>query len=111
MSVRRFSELKHKLSPAAEARVKDYVRTEAARIRLAELRKLRSLTQEQIASKLRVRQSEVSKLERRSNMKVRTLSDVIGAMGGRLILLADFQGSQFILRDFAPRPRKRPRRK
>jgi transcriptional regulator with XRE-family HTH domain len=74
----------------------------AAAIELNELRKARNLTQEQLAERLGIRQSNVSKLERRADMHVSTLRDVVEAMGGELRLTARFCDAEFEL-DFIGR--------
>ena len=59
-------------------------------VRLKELRGERRLSQVELAGRLRVNQAAVSKLEKRSDIHLRTLRDVIAAMGGRLIIRASF---------------------
>ena len=79
-------------------------KTEAiiAAMELDELRRCRNLTQEQLAERLGIRQSNVSKLERRADMHVSTLRDVVEAMGGELRLTARFCDGEFEL-DFIGR--------
>jgi transcriptional regulator with XRE-family HTH domain len=79
-------------------------KTEAmiAAMELDELRRCRNLTQEQLAERLGIRQSNVSKLERRADMHVSTLRDVVEAMGGELRLTARFCDAEFEL-DFIGR--------
>jgi transcriptional regulator with XRE-family HTH domain len=61
---------------------------------LEELRDALRLTQRQLAATLKVDQSAISKLERRTDMYVSTLDRFIEAMGGRLEIRAVFpQGS------------------
>ena len=57
---------------------------------LAELRAARDLTQEHLSDVLGVKQSAVSKLERRADMYVSTLRSFIKAMGGDLEIRAVF---------------------
>jgi len=57
---------------------------------LAKLRHLRGLSQEEVASRLRLRQASVSKIERRPDMHLSTLDKFIRAMGGTLELTARF---------------------
>lgn len=64
-------------------------RTVAA-IRLAEIRKTLGRTQQDVADTLGVDQSEVSRLERREDLKVGTLSRYAEALGGRLELRITF---------------------
>lgn len=57
---------------------------------LSELREDRGLTQEQVAERLGTRQSNISKLERRENLQIRTLREVVEALGGELEVTATF---------------------
>lgn len=57
---------------------------------LSELRQARGMTQEALAERLGIRQANVSKLERRLDMNVSTLRDVVEAMGGELVITAHF---------------------
>lgn len=82
---------------------------------LAELRRARGLTQEQIAQRLSISQSDVSKLERRGNLRLETLRAYVGAMGGRIELTARFndasrQGLVLETREHGASSRRGPRR-
>lgn len=57
---------------------------------LRELREALGRSQEHIASQLGVKQSAVSKLERRTDMYLSTLRKVVQAMGGELEIVARF---------------------
>jgi DNA-binding XRE family transcriptional regulator len=57
---------------------------------LRRLRETRRMTQEQLADRLEVKQATVSKLERRADIYVSTLSRVISALGGKLEMVARF---------------------
>jgi DNA-binding XRE family transcriptional regulator len=59
-------------------------------VRLRELRAARRMSQMELAERLRIKQAAVSKLENRSDLHIRTLRDVIAAMGGQLIIRARF---------------------
>ena len=54
------------------------------------LRKLRDITQEEIARILHIRQASVAKLENRSDVLLSTIVSVVTAMGGRLIIKVQF---------------------
>ena len=58
---------------------------------LQALRKRRDVRQRDLAAALDVSQPSVSKLERRSDVKVGTLSAAVAAMGGELEITARFQ--------------------
>ena len=55
---------------------------------LGALRRSRGLTQREVAARLDMTQPEVSKLERRGDVRVSTLSAYVGALGGRLVVSA-----------------------
>ena len=57
---------------------------------LGELRRAHQLTQETLAETLGMSQSEVSKVERRTDLYVSTLRRYIEAMGGELQIFARF---------------------
>lgn len=57
---------------------------------LQEIRDSRHLSQAEIANRLQINQGAVSRMERRSDMRLGTLRTLISAMGGELQLLARF---------------------
>ncbi|HEY9722767.1 MAG TPA: helix-turn-helix domain-containing protein [Oscillatoriaceae cyanobacterium] len=57
---------------------------------LQELRKHREMSQEQLAETLGIKQSAVSRLERRTDMYVSTLKELIEGLGGELHVIASF---------------------
>lgn len=69
----------------------------AAAIELNGLRRARRLTQEELARRLGIRQSNVSKMERRLDLRVSTLRDVVEAMGGELRITALFPDAEYRL--------------
>ncbi len=60
------------------------------RARLPELREARKLSQAELASRLSINQGACSRMERRSDMLIGTLRNVIEALGGELYLVARF---------------------
>lgn len=75
-----------------KARAKEIVAEEMA---LRGLRRLRHVTQEEVARRLGGRQVYVSRLERRADMKLSTLKSYIEAIGGELQLMVTFpEGTQ-----------------
>jgi DNA-binding XRE family transcriptional regulator len=78
------------MSPEARARAQEKARKDMAEMALDEVREARAMTQEHLAKILGVRQSAVSKMERRVDMYVSTLQSMIKAMGGTLQILAVF---------------------
>jgi hypothetical protein len=59
-------------------------------VRLMEIRQSRGVTQAGLASVLGTSQVNVSKAERRPDMQISTLGRHVAAMGGRLVLRAEF---------------------
>jgi hypothetical protein len=57
---------------------------------LREIRKAFDLTQVELSQKLHMNQEAVSRLERRSDLLLSTLSSYVSAMGGELTLSAKF---------------------
>lgn len=57
---------------------------------LRDLRQAQHLTQERMAQLMGVEQENVSRLERRADLLLSTLSSYVAAMGGKLRLVAEF---------------------
>lgn len=57
---------------------------------LRDLRKARRQTQVQVAKELGINQENVSRIEKRSDLLISTLSGYVQAMGGKLSLVAEF---------------------
>jgi hypothetical protein len=83
---------------------------------LRDLRQAEQLTQERMAELMGVEQENVSRLERRADLLLSTLSSYVAAMGGKLRLIAEFPHRQPVtiaLADIAgevpPKPRERSR--
>jgi DNA-binding XRE family transcriptional regulator len=85
-----FSRLRERLSPEARAEAAALTDRMAWDLSLAELRKARSLTQDQLAADLHVGQASIAKLERRTDMYLSTLRGFVEAMGGELEIVARF---------------------
>ncbi len=62
----------------------------AEEMSLRDLRKARQQTQVRVAKKLGINQENVSRLEKRSDLLISTLSSYVEAMGGKLSLVAEF---------------------
>jgi DNA-binding XRE family transcriptional regulator len=86
----KFDKLFRKMPPEAQKRVEQRANEEYQALALAELREAKDLTQMQLAEKLGIDQGAVSKIERRTDMYLSTLRNVIQAMGGQLELTARF---------------------
>jgi len=75
-----------------ERRAQDLVR----RISLREIRKSLGISQKQLADALHISQAAVSKQERRQEIQVGTLCEVIEAMGGTVEITARFPGDKAV---------------
>jgi DNA-binding XRE family transcriptional regulator len=64
---------------------------------LAELRKHRKITQTELARRMGVKQSTLSKLERQRDMQITTLDRVIRGMGGRLEIIVQMPDATYRL--------------
>jgi transcriptional regulator with XRE-family HTH domain len=78
------------MKPDTRTRTKEEAIRLSNELHLAQLRKASRLTQEAVAELLGVSQSEVSKIERRSELCIGTLKRFIEAMIGELVLAARF---------------------
>jgi DNA-binding Xre family transcriptional regulator len=98
---RNFNELRAKMSPESRARSEAMAREMLVNMPLDELRAARNLTQEHLASILRIKQASVSKMERRTDMYIGTLSKFIEAMGGQLEIRAVFPDGSVRITQFS----------
>jgi hypothetical protein len=87
---RKFSELRSKMSPAAQAKAKAETDRMLAEMPLQELRRARELSQVRLGELMHIAQSEVSKIEKRTDLYLSTLRSYIEAMGGELEIVARF---------------------
>ena len=103
-----FRLLEAKMSPEARARSEAKANAMIKDMALDELRLARELTQEDLAKILKVRQSAISKMERRGDMYVSTLHDMIRAMGGTLEIRAIFPEGDVRINQFSKLRREEP---
>ncbi len=95
-----FKELQAKMSPTARARSEEAAQEMISEMGLAELREALDLTQESLADTLNVKQASISKMERRSDMYISTLSKIIEAMGGELQIIANMPNGKVKIHQF-----------
>jgi DNA-binding XRE family transcriptional regulator len=86
----KFSNLRGKMSKESRERSHRKAELYKKNMALDELREALDLTQEHLARTLGVRQSSISKMERRTDMYISTLESMIRAMGGELKIEAEF---------------------
>lgn len=98
---RPFAELKKNWTPQRRAKNRDHKAELAVEYStLEELRILLGLSQEELARRLDIQQPTISKLTRRSDMRISTLRGLIEAMGGELQVTAKFPGRSVELANF-----------
>lgn len=85
-----YSLLREKMSPEARVRAEEKTKIMMQDMPLQELRQARLISQEQRAKSLHTHQSNVSRIEKRTDMYISTLRGVIKAMGGDLEIIAKF---------------------
>ena len=95
-----FRILRERMSADSRARSHALAEKYRAEMPLNELREALDITQEHLADLLKVKQSAVSKLERRTDMYVSTLHHIIKAMGGDLKIIANFPGGAVEINQF-----------
>jgi predicted transcriptional regulator len=105
-----FRQLQAKMSPKARRRSEAKANRMIREMALDELRVARQLTQEQLASQLKVRQPAIAKLERRADMYLSTLRSVIKAMGGELDVRAVFPDGSVRIKKLKKLRKRGPRR-
>lgn len=83
----------NELSPERRARVeargRELIREEMT---MQALRRQLDITQEELAERLDIRQGNVSKVEKRSDMLISTLRSYVAALGGTLELVVHMPG-------------------
>jgi DNA-binding transcriptional regulator YiaG len=87
---RKFDALREGMDPEQMERNSEQAAALLTVMDLAELRGAVHLTQEELADRLSVAQSNVSRLESRRDMLISTLQEVLRALGGELRLSAVF---------------------
>ena len=101
MALKNFRDLQATMSPERRARNEAAAREALAHMSLEQLRAARELTQANLADILHVNQAAVSKMERRTDMYVATLSRFIEAMGGTLEIRANFPDGPVLITQFS----------
>jgi transcriptional regulator with XRE-family HTH domain len=84
----------------AQREVAKRIRQTLASMPLDELRRARQMTQTKLAETLGVNQSEVSKIEHRTDVYISTLAEYVEALGGRLEIRAVFRDREMRISQF-----------
>ena len=94
MANRKFSELTKAWPEARRQKVTKRVEETLASMPLEGLRKAQEMTQAKMAEMLGVAQSEISKIEHRTDLYISTLAEYVQALGGELEIRAVFPDSE-----------------
>jgi len=97
---KKFSGLRARMSPQAQARAAAKTQVMLAEMPLNELRQARGLSQKMLADVLHVQQPSIAKMEKRTDMYLSTLRSHIEAMGGQLEIVARFPDGAVRIRNF-----------
>ena len=82
------------MTPASRTRARKRANAILKRMTLDELRKDRKMTQGKLAHAMKMQQSEVSRLEKRAEVKLGTLRNYVSALGGHIEIRAVFPDKQ-----------------
>jgi DNA-binding XRE family transcriptional regulator len=93
MMTRSLDDFLNTLTPAEQVKAKARgAELIAEEMTLRSLRHAHELTQDRMAELLGVKQENVSRMERRTDLLLSTMASYIEAMGGKLKLVAEFPG-------------------
>lgn len=98
MTTHTWSEIRaKKFTPAQIQQIDDAVEQELLEMDLRALREAAGLTQEELAQRVDVTQSQLSKLERREDFRLSTLRRYVAALDGQLEIVAVVDGKRIRL--------------
>lgn len=98
---RNFNELLAKMKPEVRERANARADAFLREMALADLRRARARTQEQLATALAVNQAWISRVERQTDMYLSTLRSYVEALGGQLEISVRFDDFVVRLNQFA----------
>src|SRR5688500_11533859 len=91
-----WKDIRNTADPETIARAERKTEAMRASMDMDELRKARRVTQAELADRLNIQQGNVSRLERRDDMHLSTLREVVEALGGELEITARFPDGQAV---------------
>ena len=100
---KKFRNLLDRMPTQRRGRIRDRAEAMLIDMALQDLRRSRSLTQEGLAEELGLNQSALSKMEHQQDMYISTLRRIVGAMGGKLKLVAEFPDTEVVISQFDER--------
>lgn len=86
-----------KFTPEQLQQIDDAVEQELLEMDLRALREAAGLTQEELAQRITVTQSQLSKMERREDHRISTVRRYVAALGGELEIVAVVDGKRILL--------------
>lgn len=95
-----FKNLLDRLPPERLENIENRAQGMLLEMALQEVRQSRHLTQQQLASNLKLNQAALSKMENQSDIHVSTLRKIVTAMGGHLKLVAQFPDEEIVINQF-----------
>lgn len=95
-----FNVLKSKMSKRSLTKATMLTEKMIAEMPLQELRQAKNLSQERLAQILETKQSQISRIEKRTDMYISTLRSYIEAMGGELQIVAHFPEGNVAINQF-----------
>ncbi len=99
---KKFREIRSPDTPERRARITAKKKALLAQVRLQDIRRARLLSQTALAEAMGVAQSEVSKIERRTDVYIGTLRRYLEAMGASLRVTAVFaEGDEVAITQFS----------
>ena len=105
---KKWRDLYDKIPADRRARIEAQAAKELAEMPLQALRRARELSQTRMAETMEIAQSEVSKIERRTDLYLSTLRSYIEAMGGELEIIARFPDGAVRVNQFKDVDEKEP---
>lgn len=98
MATKTWAEVKaSRLTPAKQREIRGRAAREVVELTLRELREQHDKTQAEVAEAASMGQSELSRVERRDDVKLSTLRRVVSAIGGELEVSAVIDGERIKL--------------
>ncbi|MDO8954618.1 MAG: helix-turn-helix transcriptional regulator [Gammaproteobacteria bacterium] len=95
-----FNILKNKMSKSAQKEANLLTEKMISDMPLQELRQAKNMSQERLAEILDTKQSNISRIEKRTDMYISTLRSYIQAMGGELQITAHFPEGNININQF-----------
>ena len=95
-----FKILRDKMSPDSRVMSDKLFAEMQQEYRLTELRHALGVSQEELAQLMDKKQAAISRFERRSDMHISTLREIIAALGGRLQVIASFPDGSYHINQF-----------